>query len=196
MFDFRRITLFCLEKRLSKHKMTLFSKNLGGHGPFGLHWLRLCYVFPCGYGWTQQLLVCCFSICSSSVLSGSTNTLLCARLSILCAFVLRPTSVIWTMNPSQTHENQKPCMICFSYSKLYWLLLLSSLEELSISAHARFSTSSCMRFCNYNNYRWLPPYTKRETGVNYRDVSLLSHPGKVACIASALIKRCHEIIEP
>jgi len=30
MFDFRRITLFCLEKRLSKHKMTIFSKNLGG----------------------------------------------------------------------------------------------------------------------------------------------------------------------
>jgi len=24
MFDFRRITLFCLEKRLSKHKMTAF----------------------------------------------------------------------------------------------------------------------------------------------------------------------------
>jgi len=28
MFDFRRITLFCLEKRLSKHKVTIFSKNL------------------------------------------------------------------------------------------------------------------------------------------------------------------------
>ena len=35
MFDFKRITLFCVEKRLSKHKMTMFSKNLGGHGPFG-----------------------------------------------------------------------------------------------------------------------------------------------------------------
>jgi len=35
MFDFRRITLFCSEKRLSKHKMTIFSKNLGEHGPFG-----------------------------------------------------------------------------------------------------------------------------------------------------------------
>jgi len=33
--DFRRIPLFCLLKRLSKHKMTIFSKNLGGHGPFG-----------------------------------------------------------------------------------------------------------------------------------------------------------------
>ena len=29
MFDSRRITLFCLEKRLSKHKMAMFSKNLG-----------------------------------------------------------------------------------------------------------------------------------------------------------------------
>jgi len=34
MFDTRRITLFSLQKRLSKHKMTIFSKNLGGHGPF------------------------------------------------------------------------------------------------------------------------------------------------------------------
>jgi len=37
MFDFRRITLFRLEKRLLKHKMAIFSKNLGvGHSPFGL----------------------------------------------------------------------------------------------------------------------------------------------------------------
>jgi len=34
MFDFMRIKLFCLEKRLSKHKLTIFSKNLRGHGPF------------------------------------------------------------------------------------------------------------------------------------------------------------------
>jgi len=34
MFDIRRITSFYLEKRLSKHRMTMFSKNLvGGHGP-------------------------------------------------------------------------------------------------------------------------------------------------------------------
>jgi len=36
MFDFRRITLFCLEKLLSKHKITIFSKYLGGRGPFSL----------------------------------------------------------------------------------------------------------------------------------------------------------------
>jgi len=35
IFDFRRITLFCLEKCLSKHKMTICSKNWGGHSPFG-----------------------------------------------------------------------------------------------------------------------------------------------------------------
>jgi len=29
MFDFRRITLFCLEKHLSKHKMAIFSNNFG-----------------------------------------------------------------------------------------------------------------------------------------------------------------------
>ena len=33
MFDFRRMTLFCLEKRLSKHKMTIFSKHLKGACP-------------------------------------------------------------------------------------------------------------------------------------------------------------------
>ena len=30
MFDYRRITLSCLEKRLSKHKITIYSKNFGG----------------------------------------------------------------------------------------------------------------------------------------------------------------------
>jgi len=41
MFDFRRITLFCLEKRLSKHKITIFSKNFGGSWPFCPPWLLL-----------------------------------------------------------------------------------------------------------------------------------------------------------
>jgi len=30
IFGFRRIKLFCLEKRLSMHTMTIFSKHLGG----------------------------------------------------------------------------------------------------------------------------------------------------------------------
>jgi len=42
MFDFRRMTLFCLEKRLSKHEMTICSKIWGGHGLFASPWLRLC----------------------------------------------------------------------------------------------------------------------------------------------------------
>jgi len=46
MLDFRQISLFCLEKRLSKHKMTIFSKSLGGHSPFRPHWLRLCLETP------------------------------------------------------------------------------------------------------------------------------------------------------
>jgi len=48
MFNFRRITLFCLEKRL-KHKMTIFSTNLGGgEAPLALPWLRLCFGPPLG----------------------------------------------------------------------------------------------------------------------------------------------------
>ena len=42
MFEFRQITLFCLEKLLSKHKMTIFSKNLGGTWPLRPQGLRLC----------------------------------------------------------------------------------------------------------------------------------------------------------
>jgi len=34
MFGFRQITLFSFEKCLSKHKVTIFSKNFGGNGPF------------------------------------------------------------------------------------------------------------------------------------------------------------------
>jgi len=30
LYDFRGITLFCSEKRLSKQKMTIFSKHFGG----------------------------------------------------------------------------------------------------------------------------------------------------------------------
>jgi len=41
IFDFRRITLFCLEKRLSKHKMTIFSKMLGEPWLLCPPWLRL-----------------------------------------------------------------------------------------------------------------------------------------------------------
>jgi len=33
LFDFRRITLFCLEKRLSKHKLAIFSANFWGTEP-------------------------------------------------------------------------------------------------------------------------------------------------------------------
>jgi len=36
MFDLRRITLLCLEKRLPKHKTTVCSKNLGGTAPLAL----------------------------------------------------------------------------------------------------------------------------------------------------------------
>ena len=43
MFDFRRITLFCLEKRLSKHKMAMFSKHFGGTGP---RWSPLARPMP------------------------------------------------------------------------------------------------------------------------------------------------------
>jgi len=43
MFDFGGTTLFCLEKRFSKHKMTIFSKNFfWGPWPLWPPWLRLC----------------------------------------------------------------------------------------------------------------------------------------------------------
>jgi len=43
VFDFRRIALFCLEKRPSKPKMIMFSKNLGrAMAPLPPPWLLLC----------------------------------------------------------------------------------------------------------------------------------------------------------
>jgi len=45
MYDFRRITLFCLEKRILMRKMTIFSKILGGP------WL-LC---PIGYDYETHI---------------------------------------------------------------------------------------------------------------------------------------------
>ena len=52
MSDFRRITLFCSEKRLSKYKMTICSKNFWGDmALLGPPWIRLwfayryCYLF-------------------------------------------------------------------------------------------------------------------------------------------------------
>jgi len=41
MFDRRQITLFCLEKSRSKHKMTIFSKNIWGAMAYLPPWLRL-----------------------------------------------------------------------------------------------------------------------------------------------------------
>ena len=45
MFNFRRITLLCLQKRLSKHKMTIFSECEGSIAPLA-PWLRLCFGSP------------------------------------------------------------------------------------------------------------------------------------------------------
>jgi len=46
MFGIRRITLFCLEKRLSKQKMTIFSKHFGGITPLATP--AYAYVFNLG----------------------------------------------------------------------------------------------------------------------------------------------------
>ena len=62
MFDFRRIILFCLEKRLSKHKMTIFSKHLGGPmAPLGPPWLRLWLncCFKLTLKWSEHVIVYC-----------------------------------------------------------------------------------------------------------------------------------------
>jgi len=48
MFDFRRITLFWLEKRLSKHKMAIFSTNLEG---------AMALLVPPGYAYAFMLSI-------------------------------------------------------------------------------------------------------------------------------------------
>jgi len=53
MFDFRRITLYCLEKRFSFHKMTVCSKNLEGRAPL----VGLSYAYVTGHGPVGRFLV-------------------------------------------------------------------------------------------------------------------------------------------
>ena len=95
MFDFRRITLFCLEKHLSKHKMTIFSKNLGGHGLFDPPWLRLWLV----YNHLALETVCC-NECTRKLLSPfSSQALLCSLL-LFTLFVIRKLKVLHNINKS------------------------------------------------------------------------------------------------
>jgi len=44
MYDFRRIALFCVEKRLSKQKITIFSKNVGDVAPLATP-MRRSHIF-------------------------------------------------------------------------------------------------------------------------------------------------------
>ena len=46
IFYFRQMRLSCLEKHLSKHKISICSKNFGGHGPFAHPRLRLYLEVP------------------------------------------------------------------------------------------------------------------------------------------------------
>jgi len=66
MFDFRQITLFCLEKRLSKHKMTIFSKHFGGSWPLWLPLLATPTVNnkACGVVYSQSLST---TLCVSNI---------------------------------------------------------------------------------------------------------------------------------
>jgi len=51
MFDFRQITLFCLEKRFSKIKWLYFLKIWEGAWPVWPPWLRLCLLIQ--FLWTK-----------------------------------------------------------------------------------------------------------------------------------------------
>jgi len=76
MYDLRRITLFCLEKRFSKHKMTIFFLNLGRHGPFGRPWQRLCQDSSVENVWKIliQVFVDGLKLCQwKSLLSSNSN---------------------------------------------------------------------------------------------------------------------------
>ena len=63
MFDLRRIAVFCLEKRLSKHKMTIFSNNLWGTWPL---WPAPVYA----YGLAREARAY-FALCRSVALNRS-----------------------------------------------------------------------------------------------------------------------------
>ena len=53
MFDFQRITLFCLEKRLSRQIVTIVSKYLGGMAPLTPLATPMLNLFPKPWYWDQ-----------------------------------------------------------------------------------------------------------------------------------------------
>jgi len=87
MFDFRRITLFCLEKRLSKHKMAIFSKQfLGGPWP-------LCPPPGYAYGSNRSASYCWGRAVVAALHARCTRNGMCAKNSIyICVCVARTRS--------------------------------------------------------------------------------------------------------
>jgi len=72
MFDFRRITLFCLEKRLSKNKMTMFSKILWGAWPLWPHLATpMSRTYSNGFIFSYKIIV---SVIYSGVREGKRST--------------------------------------------------------------------------------------------------------------------------
>jgi len=72
MLDFRQITLFCFGYRLLKHKMTICSEYLGGHGPLG----------PLGYSYVWGLRAQVENHCLTLIFAD--NASLCS----ICMFQL------------------------------------------------------------------------------------------------------------
>jgi len=109
MFDFRRITLFCFEKRLTKHKMTLFSKI------FAPPWLRL---------WPQTSFFQRFSLSDSHLVFA-----------LLCQKLMNYSSAIfykfWNKNQMCFKIRQKVCAnvpkgVCFQVSSFKTLQIFDA----------------------------------------------------------------------
>jgi len=74
MLDFRQITLFCFGYQLLKHKMTICSENVGGHGPLDPLATPMSGVCVARLKTTVLrlfsliMLLCAVFVCSSSVI--------------------------------------------------------------------------------------------------------------------------------
>ena len=89
MFDFRRTTLFCLEKRLLKHKRTICSKNLGKHGPPGYAYERHLFWSGACLGWLDlcvMLQLIRLDLCLSNQVTLSVHLICWSEILHRCVF--------------------------------------------------------------------------------------------------------------
>ena len=116
-----------MEKRLSKHKMTIFSKNLGGHGPFGHLWLRLWRKIVCQ---RTYVALACHTMHHGSI-SGISSDKKLIHLSLCCSTTMQIYCGLTDCIGSRTETSFSLCRFlksCANHKFSIFIAFLFSLQ--------------------------------------------------------------------